>query len=411
MTIESGVGLSTNSDLIAAIEEAAREALAACPSPRLVLFLCTFNYPQDLLLAASKKLSTIFPAAKIAGGTVNGLTYGNNRYDAIYANNTAAAVVAFGGATLSIAAALEPDPQQDGIGVGRRLGQALREQIGDAPSGALIFTPGFSNLMTHCDQDILDGIRAIEPRLRITGTGLSGGLRADGMSEPGFAILGDRIEKLGTLLIAFKGDIRCGFSVANGLEPLGEGAFVTSAHGKWIQTLNGRPAKEVALELLSQGDEEAHEHFTKNLSVASIERGVALALPDIEGDFFWSRGLAFFTPEGAIFDAFGAKKGMAFSLVKLNPENCMAAVKQSADMLTDDAGVKEFDFVLAISCALRGFTLGTEIAREDAELRNHIKAKKQLGIVANGEVGSYRHGRPVATSWVYALFGLASGER
>jgi hypothetical protein len=411
MAIKSGVGLSTNSDLLVAIDEAAREARATCASPQLVLFWCTFNYPLEHLPTVSKKLSTLFPNAKIAGGTVNGLTFEDKRYDAIYANSTAAAVVTFGGDSLSIGVALEPDPQSDGVGIGQRLGRAICEQVGDVPDGALIFTPGFSNLMTHCDQDILDGIRSIAPRLRITGTGLSGGLRPDGTSEPGFAVLGDRIEKLGTLLVAFKGNLRCGFSVANGLEPLGPGAFVTAANGKWIQTLNGRPAKDVALELLSQGDEEAKEHLTKSLVVSSIERGIALALPDIEGDFFWSRGLAFFTPEGAIFDAFGAKKGMAFSLVKLNSTNCMAAVKQSADMLSDDAGVNEFDFVLAISCALRGFTLGPEIAHEDTELRNHVKAKKQLGIIANGEVGSYRHGRPVATSWVYALFGLASGAR
>jgi hypothetical protein len=410
MSIESGVGLSTNKDLITAVQEASQGAGADCASPKLILFLCTFNYDLGALADASKALGAKFPGAVITGGTVNGLTFGDARYDAVYANQYAVAVVAFGGNDVSIGAALEAAPTESPLEVGKRLMIKAQEGLGGAPTGGIILTPGLSNLMNFCDQELVDGLRLISPRLRVTGTGLSGGLRPEGVSDPGHAILGDRVEKMGTLLIVFGGSSRCGFSAANGLQAEGPGAFVTGAEGKFLKTLNGRPASEVIVELLSQGDEEAKGHFLQNPTVASIERGKALALPDPEGDFFWPRIMPFFTPDGGAFEALSTKKGAALALVSITPQSCMAAVKQASDMLYDDAGTREFDVVIAFSCALRGFTLGAEVAGEDIELRKHIKAKKQLGVVANGEIGSYRHGRPFATCWVYALFGLAEGR-
>lgn len=409
MTIESGVGLSTNKDLLSAAKEAAQEARATCPEPKLVLFLCTFNYPLDDLLPAGRALAEAFPNAKIAGGTVNGLTYSNMRYDALFANNFAAAVVTFGGSSMSVGVALSAAPNNDAKELGKRLVTEARQGMSGPAEGGIIFTPGFGAGMAFCDQEIVDGVRAGEPRLRVSGTGLAGGMRPDGVALPGTAFLGDRAEKMGSLLVVFTGG-RFGFSVANGMTPLEGGAFVTDAQGMMIRTLNGRPASEVAVELLSRGDPEATEHFMKNPSISCVERGVSLGLADPEGDFFWSHGPAFFTPDKAMVDFFSAKKGTALTLVAIDPKSCMSAVQQAAEMLGNDAGTEDFEFVMAFSCALRGFTLGGEVAHEDTELKNHIKTRKQLGIVANGEIGCHRQGRPFATSWVYALFGLAGGR-
>ncbi len=74
-------------------------------------------------------------------------------------------------------------------------------------------------------------------------------------------------------------------------------------------------------------------------------------------------------------------------------------------MLTEDAGGSSFEFTIAFSCSLRGLTLGADVAREDLEFRTHVQTRRHLGIVANCEIGSYRHGRPAFTGWVYALMG------
>jgi hypothetical protein len=102
---------------------------------------------------------------------------------------------------------------------------------------------------------------------------------------------------------------------------------------------------------------------------------------------------------------------MPLSVVRIDPESCMRAVEEAGTMLMEDAGTDEFEFTLAFSCALRGFTLGAEVAHEDVGLLKQIKSKRHLGIVANGEVCCHRQGRPFSTGWVYALFGLADERR
>lgn len=406
MSIQTHVGLSQHPDLSIAVSEAASGH--GIHAPRLVLFLLTFNYPNADLAAASRTLSALFPGAIVAGGTVNGLTLDERRYDAIYANDIAVAVIVFGG-ELTIAAALAPDARQDPFQTGKQLGLEIKTALKRAPESGLIFTPGLASSVPFIDQAILDGLRTTAPRLRVSGTGFSGGMTPESMSVPGYAVLGDRVEQLGTLLIAF--DAPCGFSIANGMEALGPGAFITDTDGVFIRGLNDKPAREVALDLLSRGDEEAREHFAKNPAIAGIERGISLAIADPSGDFYWTHPIFFFTPDGAGADAFQPRKGAALSLVSIAPQTCMNAIKQAADMLVDDSGVEEFDLVLAFSCSLRGFTLGPNVAHEDLELAKHIKTRKRLGVVANFEIGCYRHGLPRSTAWAYVLFGLVGQGR
>jgi hypothetical protein len=338
------------------------------------------------------------------------LTLGDKRYDALFANQRAVAALALGG-SLKIGVAITGDCVNAPREAGRALAETAQRQLGRPMEGSLIFTPGLSTGLYPVDQQILNGIRDETPRLRITGTGLSGGMGTDGSYLPGYAFLGDRVERLGTLLVAFAGAAHLGFSMANGMQAIGPGGFVTDAEGPFIRSINGRPAKEVVVELLGGDDPERREHFAKNPGITSVERGVAFAVLDAEGDFYWAHPVLFFTPEGAAVDRFHARKGTGLSVVRIDPESCMGAVKQAGEMLSEDAGTSEFDVVIAFSCALRGFTLGPEVAKEDIELRRYVKSKRHLGIVANGEIGCYRHGRPFPTAWVYALFGMAGEGR
>jgi small ligand-binding sensory domain FIST len=409
MGVKTGIGISTKDDLVEASREAALGAKAACPEPVVVLLFVTHNYPVAELRSASQALSALFPAGiPVAGGTVNGLTYGEARYDALFANKRAVAVVALGGAGLGVGVGLVPSPLDGPVAAGRSLAQQVQEKLGGRASGGILLGTGMASGFTPADQGLLDGIRAVNPRLRLTGTGLSGGMHETGMVEPGHAFLGDRVEKLGCLLIAFNGSVNLGFATANGMQPVGPGGFVTDAEGLIIKSIDGRPARDAIVDLLVGGtDANTRALFAKNPMVMSIERGVTLATADPEGDFYWCHMPAMFTPEGGALDYFGARKGTALSVVKIDPQSCMQAIGQAAVMLKEDAASDEFEAVIAFSCSLRGFTLGADVAHEDNELRRHVKARHQLGIVANGEIGCYRHGRPFYTGWVYALFGLA----
>ncbi len=408
MALRTGMGVASDDDLVTALKAAAASAKEGCANPRAVLVFITHSYPQEELAAAARTAMQLFPDAQTAGGQVNGITYDDVRYDAVFANRRAVAVVALGGEGVDIAVAMKADPKDDPKEAGRGLARDVLERLDGPAVGGVFLGMGLATL-PPIDQTVLDGIREVDPRLRMSGTGLCGGMQMDGSYEPGVAFFGETLALGGTILLAFSGGVKLGFSTANGMEPVGSGAFITKVEGMEIVELNGKPAKDVVLDLLAgTEDAELRGMFEKNPQVMGVERGVTLAAPDPEGDFFWCHFPAVFTPRGGVIDAFGPAKGMGLAVTKIDPDSCMNAVSSAAGMLKEDAGGEEFEALLVFSCSLRGFTLGPGVAREDAELRKHVRAKHQLGIVANGEIGCHRQGRPFFTGWVLSLLGAVA---
>lgn len=407
MGINGGIGVSTKEDFVESAAEAVAEARRTCPDPKVALMFVTHSYPLAKLPEAIAAARAGLPSStRLAGGAVNGVTYGETRYDALFSNKRAVAVVALGG-DLVVGASIVPDPASDPHTAGKQLAEGARQGLGGlVGDGALILTPGLSGFHVT-DQQTLDGIRSVNPRLRVTGTGLTSGVTPDGQLLPGPAFVDDRIEQRGAVLITFAGGARMGFSSANGMEAVGGGGFVTEAEGPIIKTIDRRPAKDAILDLLCGDDAEAREQFSRNAFIAAVERGVTLGALDPEGGHYWCHMPVAFLPDGSAIDPFVARKGTPLSVVRIDPSTCMNAVREAGTMLAEDAGTDTFDFTLAFSCSLRGYTLGADVAHEDLHLHEIVKSKRHLGIVANAEVGCYRHGRPMATGWVYALFGIA----
>lgn len=405
MSLLTGVGVSTERDLKTAIAEAANKAREHCAEPSAVLAFVTFNHPAEELEGAAGVLADAFPSAATGGGQVNGITFDAERYDALHANRHAVAVVCFGGKGVDVALSLRAvGSSPDGRDLGRKLAEDALGKLRGPAVGGLLFGQGGA-LLPPVDQQLVNGVRDVAPRLRLTGSGFSGGATTEGMAIPGRAFLGRTVSDQSALMVVFGGDLRLGFSAANGMKPVGTGAFVTRVEGLEVIEMDNRPAKDVVLELLAGDDAQARALFEKNPMVMSVERGITLAAPDIEGDFYWCHGPLSFTPRGGFIDAFFPRKGMGLAVTRIDPESCMAAVSEAGSMLTEDAGGSSFEFTIAFSCSLRGLTLGADVAREDLEFRTHVQTRRHLGIVANCEIGSYRHGRPAFTGWVYALMG------
>jgi hypothetical protein len=407
MSLVTGIGVSSERDLLVALDSAMSTARKECPAPVLVLAFVTHSYGRGQLAQAGTRLADAFPGAQTAGGQVNGITFDNERYDAVFANRTAVAVIAFGGEKIRGALVMRGSVTDSARESGRQLAQAALQRLDADPVGGIFLGIGLSHI-PPVDQQLLDGIRDVAPRLRLTGTGLCGGMQIDGSYDPGAAFIGGEVVDKGVILALFGGDLKLGFAAANGMQPAGPGAFITKVEGPEIVELNGRCAKDVVLELLAGESKELRAMFEKNPQVMGVERGITLAAPDPEGDFYWCHFPAAFTPRGGVFDAFGPRTGMGLAVTRIDPASCMTAVSEAAHMLEQDVGAKAFEFTLAFSCSLRGFTLGSEIAKEDGELRKHLQSRRHLGIVANGEIGCYRHGRSLFTGWVFALMGAAA---
>ncbi|HEU4533231.1 MAG TPA: FIST N-terminal domain-containing protein, partial [Polyangiaceae bacterium] len=371
----STVGFSTHSVLAEAATEGGRVVRQSRERPALVLLLATHSYPPDQLAGAASALHALFgPGVQVAAVTVNGLLYRKVRYDAMLAQQRAAAVVGFGWADVPgerVGAALAPDPQPDPRRVGRELAERARAALGAGLESALLFSPGRPSDGSPVDPGLVDGLRDAEPAIEVAGTGLSGGVDLRGLCEPGFALLGDRVERGGALLLAFEGRAGAGprrtaLAVANGLRavdapPLGE---ITRSEGARIFTIDGAPAFERVLDAVrrhERGHEAAPGDLEKNLGLAMVERRLSLAVEDPSGGFYWPRIPVRSMPDGSFLEGFEAEPGEVLRLVEADEASCLGATREAATRLREGSPADTaapFELVLAFSCSIRGFVLG-----------------------------------------------------
>jgi hypothetical protein len=242
----------------------------------------------------------------------------------------------------------------------------------------------------------------------LSGSGFAGGMTADGKMLEGHAFLDGRVETVGTLLVAFA-DARFGCGVANGMKHAGTVGTVTEAHGPMLRSIDGRPARDVLLDALAGSSENARELFQRGSMMASVESNVGFATTDPSGKYYWADVPAALMPDGGALGFFARANGTKLERVTISRESCLTSIGEATQALVHDAGTKNFDLVLAFTCAVRGFTLGEDAPKEDSQLRSSVHAKKQLGIIANGEVGCRDNGQPTAGIWLYSLSGLAAG--
>jgi hypothetical protein len=242
----------------------------------------------------------------------------------------------------------------------------------------------------------------------LSGSGFSGGMTADGRMLEGHAFLGDRVEMLGTLLVAFA-DARFGCGVANGMKHAGTVGTITEAYGPMLKSIDGKPARDAILDALAGSSENTRELFQRSPMMASVECNVGFATSDPSGNYYWADVPAALMPDGGALGFFARNNGTKLERVTISRESCLSSIGEATQALVQDAGTKNFDLVLAFTCAVRGFTLGEDAPKEDSQLRSSVQAKKQLGIIANGEIGCRDQGQPHSGIWLYSLSGLAAG--
>jgi hypothetical protein len=423
------VGFSTHDVLVEAAVEAGREVYRDRPKPAVVLLLATHTYPLDQLAAAGAALSELFPpGVQIAGATINGLLYRNVRYDAMLAQQKAVAVVALGEADLPgsrAAAVLVADPTEGPRRAGQELARRARALFGTNIESGMLFSPGLPTDGPPLDQAIADGLRDLEPSIGLSGTGLSGGLDLRGFCEPGVALLDGRVERNGALFLAFEGSgpsvtpQRTAVTIGNGLRRVDAPPLVvTRAEGAHVLTIDNQPAYERVVEAVRR-----HERvrgagvgdLDKNLGLTMVERRLAFAVKDPTGEFFWPRIPLRSLPDGSYVDAFEYVTGEELHLVEADEGSCLGAAHETPLRLRESAsmGHARFELVVAFSCSIRGFVLGGRSVEENREVGAlaHCDDDNVLGVIANGELGTFNGGRPRATGWAYSLFGLGDEGR
>lgn len=416
-TTHHAYGLSTADDVAVATAAAARDARARNARPAAVLVLVTHNHGAGALQAARAAAREAFPGVTIAGGTVNGFVHEGRRLDAFMANDRAVVILALGDAEQEpVAIVLGPDPSADPRAAGTALGERAAKALGRSVAGGLVFSTGLSTGILVHDGALVAGIdEALTAAGRaaghvgLAGCGLCGGSDLHGNALPGRAFAGDEEHELGVLLVAFGESTNPRFAIANGVRKVKSVGRVTAAAGPSIASIDGRPAKEVLLDaLLPQGSPEERAQFEGSLLVACIESRTCLAVEDRQLGLLWPH-VPVDVAGGAFLDLFQAKEGDELLLAQTTADECLAAVRSASEQLAEEAPDAEYDLLLSFSCVMRGLILGARAGAENELMR--VRRGQHLGIVANGEIGSYRRGAPASTGWAYSIAALGGGAR
>lgn len=424
-TSRHAYGLSTAEDAGAAAGSAARDARERNPRPSAVLVLVTHNHGAGALARARAAAREVFgESVTIAGGTVNGFVHDGRRLDAFMANDRAVAVLALGWAgddtrpAEPVAIVLGTDPSPDARRRGRELGERAARALGGPVAGGLVFSTGLSTGVHVHDGALVAGIHeALEERrpsaegapAGLAGCGFCGGSDLHGNALPGRAFAGDEEHELGVLLVAFGAATTPRFAIANGVRQVKRVGRVTAASGPTVATIDGRPAKEVLLDaLLPDGDAAQRAQFEGSLLVACIESRTCLAVEDPQLGLLWPH-VPVDVAGDAFLDLFQAKEGDELLLARTTEDECMDAVRSAADQLAVQAPSASYDLLVSFSCVMRGLILGERAGAENELMRERVRGVQHLGIVANGEIGSYRRGAPASTGWAYSVAALGGG--
>jgi hypothetical protein len=208
------------------------------------------------------------------------------------------------------------------------------------------------------------------------------------------------------LLIAFDERVQSRYAFATGARAGGASFRVTATGGSIWKTAEGRSARDVALDVLSQGDPVKRAHFAANPAIAAAEHSVCLATRD--GDDFWCAPPIGFTPDGGVVAFYPIEPGTELHRVRLDSDCAIDAVKSAVRQLREQPGPEKHEIVLSFTCTMRGFTLGDRASEETPTLLAELSPRVHLTVIANGEIGCKQSNPPRATLWAYSLCSLNS---
>jgi len=446
MSLNVGMGVSQDDNLIKAAKKAAQEAKEKIGNkkPKLLMFFCTYTYPKDQYIKAQEEIYKVFgdKGIPLVGGTALGF-FAKDKYFfdvSLFGKTMGVLLKAMGKVfkplkfTGACVLALESDSLKIGVGLGtnafeepysageKAVKDALESLESNIQGGlfkkdsvdSFVIAPGFNALGKNFDTDIIKGIISNSKYpLRIVGGGLCGGASIHA-SFTGPAFYNGGVYEESVIFVALDSEFKIGYGIGSSAEPIDKIGLITKMKdARTIGEINGKPAAEVLFEVTKKHLNVKKEEFFKTPSVAALA-GFAVIFPDPTGDFFWTNIPAFII-DGKYVEMThsGLKEGMILALTKGDKESCREANARATKLLAEDVGIKNFNFIIFFSCAIRGVVMGKDYVHEVKEIRNILKDKDVpiFGLCSNGEQGSYKTGPVMATALTIAMMGFSKEAR
>ncbi|HVO32826.1 MAG TPA: FIST N-terminal domain-containing protein [Elusimicrobiota bacterium] len=379
MSIELGIGGSSQADVTAAGHEAAVMAMAGLPSsrPGLVLVFSSIRFADPRLLKAVRKATGYAPliGCTDAGGIT---TAGPCR--------RSVTVVVLAGAQVQFVTTVRPHVSENPVKAGEDIANLLALTGGPKPKAVLMFP---ETLDVNASDILCGAEKVFGRRVPIVG----GGAADDFYFQKTFQYYDDDIVTDSVSAAAIYGDVSIGVGVRHGWLPLGAPRVVTRAEGHVLYELDGRPAVSIYEDYLGAKREELEP-------LASISMTYPLGSP-LPGQRDYLLRDAFRVGRGgSLVCSSSITEGSSIRLMIGGYESALEAAQLAATESLEGMGPAQLKGALIFCSAARQKMLGSEFQGEVDVIRDALGGAgvRMGGFYSYGELGPVRGNHPLRSS-------------
>lgn len=376
MSVDLGIGISSQADVWAAGQEAAQQMVAhlAGRQPDITFVFCSIRFADPRLL---KGIRAVTGKAPLLGCTDAGcITTSGPRRRSV----TVIGLISKGG---YFRTALGRNISQNPRKVGEALAYDLKSQGIDRPKAVMLFPDG---LATN-GSDIVSGLQ------KGLGTSIpvAGGAAADDFYfQRTFQFYNDEILSNSVPAVLLGGNMRVGIGVRHGWVPVGRPRKVTRSSGHIIYQLDGRPAISIYEDYLGIKREELLQEPLANVTIT-----YPLGTEAHGQSEYLLRDAIRVGRAGSLICTGDIAQGSEVCLMIGGYESALEAAQQAACDAADRVGRSQLNGALVFCSVARQKMLGSEFQGEIDVIRDALGgAGLRLG-------GFYTYGEiaPAGSKW------------
>ncbi len=377
MTIRSGTGFSENQSLEKAAWEAAREALHRVGSRKasaLLLFAVGGEF---------NKWPTVIRKLKALAGT--DAVVGNSAYGVLTENieieqRPSVTVMALEGPKETFSPFLIPNLQESNFQAGVNLARTLRD-FDRQPTLAMILPDAFS--FQH--GPFFDGFESETGFVPFIG----GSTSEQGGEEKTFQWMGGRLAFDSVSGVALGHPLEFEIGMTQSCQPLGEPLRVTRSQGNMIFEIDGRPAYDIFLELITQlhfeGTREVFHRLFLGLPLSSFQTEF------VRARYLVRNIMGVNARKGVLACASQVEEGDYVTFALRDPLKAKEDLVLMLQDLRDKAQGREPRFGLYFNCCARGTSLYGTPGEDTALIREYFPQLPVAGFFTFGEMAPVDH--------------------
>lgn len=375
MTMQIGIGLSTNRDHLSAAKEALIEAGRSMPVNKISLAMA-FSSPEYAHQSVIKTISGLLPeSTPILGCTTMGLLANDN----IATHGIMIVLVCLPQDAFLNAALVQDTKAKESVDAGKELADKLAYGFqGVRRDLSIILSDGLN-------QDYHGLISGLREKLGWSFPIIGALASAKPSSGKTHIYFNDNIHNNATCGFLLGGKIYFGFGIKHGWKPLGKPHHVTKVSGNVIYEINNLPAVKLYEQYLDKDEKE----LKKELHKISVFYPIGVYIPGEEE--YLLRSIINIGENGSLVCHGDIHQDARIRLMIGTKESCVQAAQQAAEDAKTALGGHKISLVMLFDSASRHELLGRHTTQELGAIRKTLGQDVPLaGIYTDGEQAPLR---------------------